>query len=231
MCIRDSRMDDSAVRHLLGLPSSTRLAPAICSIWGAPASAERHEFICWTEKVMNKGWKPSQRDFLSNWGCHLTVADSAPGSGKTTLIMAICLQVLRHSEPCRIFIAQPNKALCGELVDRLVRLALQAKLFPEITRVGIKEADDHWGTDHLQDYVMGQVEQKLKIDNKLLEAVDTTLDFLMKAYLNAGFADAADLSDAVLKARATIRDAVQSFGSSPCVSQRRAVREDRRMQE
>ena len=130
---------------------------------------------------MNKGWKPSQKDFLCNWGCHLTVADSAPGSGKTTLIMAICLQFLRHSSPCRIFIAEPNKVLCDRLHQSLSLLAQRAQLAPAITRIGFNEASGPWGKDHLEEYVSSQVHQKLHLEGKVLAAVDRLLEFLKMA--------------------------------------------------
>ena len=112
----------------------------------------------------------------------MLVADSAPGAGKTTIIMAICLGVLRSSSPCRVLIAQPNKALCKELVDRLRRTAEQSQLPPAISRVGWNDqARCDAPTDHLEEYVSSKVKETLHLEETVLRALDHTLEILKKA--------------------------------------------------
>ena len=98
--------------------------------------------------------------------------------------MAICLGMLHPASQGRVFIAQPNKALCWELVDRLHRLAKRAGVPAAVSRVGLKEADKEYGypTDHLEEYVSAQVRDMLKLEEDTLAAVDHTLEILKDAY-------------------------------------------------
>ena len=137
---------EDAMRQFLGLelgPGRPTESPWITEIFSAPLSPERDEFVEWTQTVLEKVWKPKERDFLRKWSSHVAVTDSAPGAGKITIIIAICLGILHSKTQCRVFVAQPNKELCSRLVATLRRIAAKFGIPPAISRVGVNEASAH----------------------------------------------------------------------------------------
>ena len=70
-------------------------------MFGDAGSPQRDEFVDFTEKCLGKTeqsfrWSQAQRNVLSELKAVVTAINCAPGAGKTTMIIALMLQVHLH---------------------------------------------------------------------------------------------------------------------------------------
>ena len=121
--------------------TSSGCAAALEKLVGPPSSALRQDFVSYTARALGTEWRESQRQLLLSWQSEVLVCDCAPGSGKSTILKAIILQVLRplpSAEHVKLIVSVPNKDLAKQTLEGVCACADAMGLPRNVTRIGSK---------------------------------------------------------------------------------------------
>jgi hypothetical protein len=140
----------TAVRAFAGLSPGTPLrSPSVVEkeVFGEAGSPERTDFLKCVQKQMKTAFSAKQSVSIREFHGPLFVANCAAGAGKTNMIVALALGVLRSEHKSVLHISEPNRAL----VQEIYRLLLISCDTPDIiVPVGADESD---GTDMLNTFL------------------------------------------------------------------------------
>ena len=180
---------EPTMRMALGLDAQTDgrnsnisgCAIVLQRLFGDPGSLLRKEFMEYTSKILNKPWNPSQTKLLLNASSEVLISDSAPGAGKSTVIQAFLLQVLRTRPDLsriKIIVAAPNKNLAKDTLQGIQTNAKKACLPCYATRIGLDEEcpANEYAEDHIEKYLKQCIDSQLLPEQQLLEVIDHIIE-------------------------------------------------------
>jgi hypothetical protein len=99
------------------------------------------------------------------------------GAGKTQLVVAMVLIVLRNSQAVRLIVSEPTRAMCDEAYSLI---AAAAKDDTKVARMGL---DERSGVDHFESFLERASSAYMVEETLLLKAVDSAIALLKRRFL------------------------------------------------